>query len=152
MKKLREFFHLSADNRLLLVSTWLLLVAVRLGLWLLPFQRLCHSLTIISEVKLPLQTIDSPDQKNIVWAVEIASYYMLGDVKCLARALTTQALLERHGYPSELRIGIAKGDKGQFEAHAWVESQGEIAIGNIVELSRYTPLPPITLEQIKIFG
>jgi hypothetical protein len=38
---------------------------------------------------------------------------------CLVRALTVQALLEAHGWPARLRIGVA-GAPG-WAAHAWVE-------------------------------
>ncbi|PSP11168.1 MAG: hypothetical protein BRC56_00960, partial [Cyanobacteria bacterium SW_9_47_5] len=47
-------------------------------------------------------------QKKIVWAVNASSYYLPGRVKCLARALATQILLSRCGYPSHLRFGIVK--------------------------------------------
>lgn len=46
---------------------------------------------------------------------------------CLERSLTLWWLLARHGIASHLRIGARKtGEK--FEAHAWVERNGE-AIG-----------------------
>jgi hypothetical protein len=78
---------------------------------------------------------------TIVWAVDIASHYMPGGVKCLARALTTQVLMSRYGYSPELRIGVAKGERGQLEAHAWVENQGQVVIGYLGNLSRFTPMP-----------
>ncbi|MGH9544213.1 MAG: lasso peptide biosynthesis B2 protein [Terriglobales bacterium] len=39
---------------------------------------------------------------------------------------------------SRIRIGVSK-DAGQFEAHAWVESQDRVVIGDS-GLQRYTPM------------
>jgi len=91
-----------------------------------------------------LQKTDPVFVDKVVWAVRVASRYMPGRVKCLAQALTAQVLLERRGYQTQLRIGVAKGEGGQLEAHAWVESQGRIVIGGLKDLARYTTLP--TLE------
>ncbi|NET54236.1 MAG: lasso peptide biosynthesis B2 protein, partial [Merismopedia sp. SIO2A8] len=67
----------------------------------------------------------------------------LTGVKCLARALTTQVFMSRQGYSPQLRIGVAKGEGGQLEAHAWVESQGQVVIGYLGNLSYFTPLPSL---------
>lgn len=50
-------------------------------------------------------------------------------------------------YTSQLRIGVAKDGRERLKAHAWVESQGKIVIGNVQDLSRFKALP--TLEAIK---
>jgi hypothetical protein len=38
---------------------------------------------------------------------------------------------------------VAKGDEGEFMAHAWVETEGKIVTGNLLHLSRYTVMSPI---------
>ena len=46
--------------------------------------------------------------------------------------------------PACLRIGVVKGAGGQFQAHAWVESDGVVVIGGSEpEPERYTPLPAL---------
>jgi hypothetical protein len=141
MKRLRKFLNFTPSDRYLLLSAALLLGLVRLGLWLLSFQTLQQVLARLSQPTCKPQTVDESSIEKIVWAVNVASSYTPGHVKCLARALTTQVLLNRCGYSPELRIGVAKGDKGKFEAHAWVENQGEIVIGHLSDLVRFTPLP-----------
>src|SRR3989442_11741551 len=48
---------------------------------------------------------------------------------CLVQALVAHTLLERHGHPASLRIGVdATGDR-PFRAHAWVESRGRVIVG-----------------------
>jgi hypothetical protein len=86
--------------------------------------------------------INSPDR--IVWAVIVASQY-IPRATCLAQALAAQILLARECYQSNLRIGVAKGDKDQLEAHAWLESDGKVLIGGS-GINRYTVLPPLNPE------
>ena len=174
MRRLRSFFRLSKGDgaqrslspedtlrerdgrspafgdRQLLAITFVLLAAIRLGLWLLPFRNLLKLLQKISKPDFLL----SPEDKSqisaskIVWAVNAASRYMPGGVKCLARALTAQVLMNYHGHTPELRIGVAKGEGGKLEAHAWIEYQGRVAIGYLPDLSRFIPLP--SLQGVKL--
>jgi hypothetical protein len=139
--KLKTLLRMSGRDRLRLTVTLLLLAAIRLGLWLLPFQTLLQNLE-----KLGRSTTAPPlSISHIVWMVNVSSRYMPG-VKCLARALTTRVLLNWYGYASELRIGVAKGEQG-LEAHAWVEYQGKVIIGGLSTLSRYVPMPSLNLTE-----
>jgi hypothetical protein len=97
----------------------------------------------MTRIATEVQEINQASVDRVVWAVTVANRYMPGEVKCLARALTTQVLLGQRGHQALLRIGVAKGEQGQLEAHAWVESQGRIVIGDLADFSRYTPLPPL---------
>ncbi len=139
MRRLYRLVAITSSDRRLLVSAILLLGTVRLGLWLLPFQTLRRFLAGMTQTTSKWQKSDQSVDK-IIWAVRVASRYLPGKVKCLARALTTQVLLERHGYQALLRIGVAKSKQG-LEAHAWVESQGRIVIGGLKDIGRYTTLP-----------
>ena len=126
-------------DRTILITTFSLLGLVRLGLWLLPFQRLRGLLTRIGNINSTIHKYNQTSIGKIIWAVETSSRYMPG-VKCLARALTTQVLMNQHGYSSELRIGVAKGESGELEAHAWIESQGKVVIGYLADISRFVPM------------
>ncbi|MBX6362676.1 MAG: lasso peptide biosynthesis B2 protein [Gemmatimonadetes bacterium] len=48
---------------------------------------------------------------------------------CLTQALAGRVLLALHGYPSELRVGVARDPGGAVRAHAWVECEGRAVIG-----------------------
>jgi hypothetical protein len=124
-----------------------LLAFVRLGLWLLPFQTLRRVLSKTSQVFYQSHQGDIADIKTIVWAVDRSSYYMLGQVKCLARALTTQVLMHQYGYLGQLQIGVVKAESGELEAHAWIEYQGKVVIGNLRDLSRFTPMSSLAENQ-----
>ncbi|QDL09337.1 lasso peptide biosynthesis B2 protein [Brasilonema octagenarum UFV-E1] len=151
MKQLRNFLKLSGSDHSLLAITFILLGAIRLGLFFLAFRNLLKLLQKINQqnIRFPCSTQKSQiSVGKIVWAVNVATRYTPGGAKCLARALTTQFLMNRYHYSSELRIGVAKEQGGQLEAHAWIEYQGWVAIGNLPDLSRFIPMP--SLEGVKL--
>ncbi len=145
MKNLWKLRHLSPRVYLLLIKTFVLLLFVRLGLRFLSFQSLRQHLEKVSRYSF-IHTANLVPLNRILWAVNVSSYYMPGGVKCLARALTTHCLMLQYGYIPQLCIGVAKGDSGQLEAHAWVENQGLVVIGQLPDLERFKPLP--SLEKI----
>ena len=78
---------------------------------------------------------------RVVWAVTVASRYAPGRTTCLTRALTVQGMLARLGYLSRLQVGVVRGQRGDVEAHAWVECAGKILIGGTAaEIRQFTPL------------
>jgi hypothetical protein len=147
MRQLLNLLKAKISNRILLVLTFILLTAIRLGLWLLPFQNLFKMVTSISEGFLNSKAANQVRLNQITWAVNVSTRYMPGGAKCLARALTTQILMKWCGFEPKLRIGVAKNETG-LDAHAWIEYQGRIAIGNLPDLSRFIVLP--SLEGVKL--
>jgi hypothetical protein len=142
MENLRKF-SLQLSKRRLLLRAALLLWAVRLGLWLLPLTALRR---LLAKLK-PAEPIVRANRKSkeidkIVWAIAQASRYV-PVATCLTQALAGQILLTQHGEPAILQIGVAKNEKGELQAHAWVESRGRIVIGASRELFRYTRLPSL---------
>ncbi len=145
MEQLRNFLKLRTRARVLLLVTFILLVSVKCGLRLVPFHRLFKFLKSISE---SFKVVHRANIGEIVWATNVVTRYMPGGAKCLARALTTQVLMNWHGYKPEFRIGVAKASAGNLEAHAWIEYQGFVIIGNLDDLGRFIPLP--SLEGVRI--
>jgi hypothetical protein len=77
---------------------------------------------------------------KIIWAVAVASRYV-PVATCLTQALAGQVLLKQHCAPALLRIGVMKNQRGALQAHAWIESQGQVVIGNVPDLALFTELP-----------
>ena len=140
MKRLHKFLTLTPSDRVLLINALLLLGAIRLGLKLLPFQTLRRLLARMAQPIRTLQEVEKVSVDKVAWAVIVASHYIPG-ARCLAQALATQVLLERRGYPTQLRIGFTRDKGGQMSAHAWVESEGRVAIGGTGNMARYIPVP-----------
>jgi len=130
----------SPQDYILLLTTFSLLAAIRLGLFLLPFRILLWLLRTISRPATHASANGINAVRNIVWAVEVSSRCMPGGAKCLARALTAKVLLNWYGYAPDLKIGVAKNNGGILEAHAWIEHQGQVVIGQLNDLSRFIPL------------
>ncbi|MEM7554522.1 MAG: lasso peptide biosynthesis B2 protein [Cyanobacteria bacterium P01_A01_bin.84] len=154
MGKLHKILDLSSTERNFLLKTLILMAFIRLGLRFLKFQNLLKLLKKISQLQKNSSERMSKDTvkhtvtvRKIIWAVNVVTRYMPG-VKCLARALTTHVLMKRYGHTSNLQIGVAKAESGNLEAHAWIEYQEKIVIGNLSDISRFIPLP--SLEGIKL--
>ncbi|MBW4555596.1 MAG: lasso peptide biosynthesis B2 protein [Trichormus sp. ATA11-4-KO1] len=142
MKKLYKLLRLT-KNLPLLLTTFITMTMIRLGLRLLAWRNLYK---LVGKIVSASPNIPEPDEivwRRVVWAVEIVSRYMIPKPMCLARALVTHILLAQQGYRTDLRIGVAKNKQGKFEAHAWVEVQGQVIIGKTRNLSYFIPLPPL---------
>ena len=105
-------------------------------LYLLPFSTVRKFSARISGQK------GNGDLVDLVWAVNVAGEYVPRST-CLSKAMAAQILLSRHNYPSQLKIGVIKED--EFEAHAWVEVEDEVVVG---ESKRdYVPILDLDVEQ-----
>lgn len=142
LKRLRNFFRRSPADRLLLVKSAMLLGIIGVGLFLLPFKVVLVRVDSVKPRKGLKHGKDTIAAKRISWAVSKVSRYV-PFTKCLAKALAVKVLFAREGYEAELCIGVDKCGNDQLKAHAWVESQGEIVIGNMDDLSRFKVLPSL---------
>jgi hypothetical protein len=135
----RKAFRLHPSDRRLLIAAVGLLACVRLALWLFPFQVVRNILATLSPGKRRDHAADPAYTRRVACAVERASR-CVPFATCLPQALAAECLLRRDGYPTQLRIGVAKDLDGQFLAHAWIESDGSIVVGRLPNLSSYTVL------------
>ena len=136
---LHKFLRLPAADRSLLVRSVVLVGAARLALWALPFNVVRRLLSRPAR----RSSASYATTERIGWAISVAKRF-IPKGNCLPQALAAESLLTRSGYPVELRIGVAKKDDGQFEAHAWVESGGRLVVGDLTQgLDSFTPLPPL---------
>lgn len=140
MRRLNIWLSFSWQERRVLFYACLLLNAIRLALWLLPFKVLRQHLNKILSVWVRNPGAQTVPVDFIVRAVSTARVYTPGGAKCLAAALTTQALLNRYEHPHKLHIGVARGRVQILEAHAWVECNGQIVVGRLDDLDRFKVL------------
>jgi hypothetical protein len=143
MRWLRKCFQLQPLDFQLLIIALLVLNATRLGLYLLPFQAVYQQIMKVASLlaQINAKAVKQIEIARLRWAIEAVSRRLPYPPKCLARALTMQVLLRWQGYPNQIQIGVAKNQSGQLEAHAWVESNGKVVIGQVSNLSQYTLLP-----------
>lgn len=139
MERLRSFLRLRQVERRRLLQAGLLMGAVRLALRMLPFRFVRGLLARLAPAGSPRSAPDEASLKWIPWAVRTAGGPL--SATCLVQALAAQTLLARSGHPAHLRIGVARGEGGLLQGHAWVECQGVIVLGQLPDLGRFTAMP-----------
>lgn len=114
-----------------------LLWGYRLALWLLPF-RWVTRWSKWTEHPEARQEASRKEQRRITQTVERAAVFV-PHATCLVRVLAGAHLFAARGKRAEVVIGVRKR-AGNLEAHAWLESGGQIVLGNLQDLSSYHPL------------
>lgn len=140
MNCLRRGARLSCAEWRLLADAGFLLIAVRVALWALPWDRaigLVRSVRVASSSGFSGRR--SPRIDRLEWAVRSASR-LVPHATCLTQALTLHRLLCRAGYLSSIQIGVAKQPGRQLSAHAWVEHDGRALLHSAGELALYSRL------------
>jgi transglutaminase superfamily protein len=134
----RKFVRLQSRDRAVLTRTVFTLAAARLATWVLPFD-VGRRLLVGKQRTGPAKVT----REQIRWAMAHASRVVPG-ATCLPQALAAESLLTRGGIAADLHIGVMKTPAGKFLAHAWVESDGRIVVGDLPGgLSAYTRLPTL---------
>lgn len=114
------------------------LLMIKTGLTVLPFSTFRKIFHWFSKTN----HVDEFSQKKIkqtVWAIESAATHLPFELLCLPRALAAKYLLRK--VPSlTLEIGVEINASKAFEAHAWVEKNGTIIIGDWPESVSYQRL------------
>ena len=144
MGKLAKARELSGGEWLLLLKVSVLLPMVRCGVRLLPFKTVVALFAGKASLDGNRARSNRIRPDRLGYLVEVASRHHFLQPTCLEKSLILFRILRRSGLDPELRIGTAKND-GRFEAHAWVEHQGQVLLGGPVE--RYAPL--LTLEEAR---
>lgn len=134
MKGLLTFTRLPSEERRLGLRTLLLVAAIRVALWVLPFNRVQR--VIGSWEHVPLYVPPGMPVTRLVWAVRAASR-RIPAATCLTQSLALHCLLTRAGHRAEIRIGVAKDTEAGFGAHAWVEYAGQTLLSGPEEVERY---------------
>lgn len=135
MSPVRRFARLSSSERALFLHAALLVVAIRVGLLVLPVSAVRRRLGARTDYK---SAALNHSVERIAWAVTAASRYVPG-ATCLTQALAAQWLLGRSGHHASVRIGVRKDDQFGFQAHAWVICGEQVVVGE-PEVNQYAPL------------
>lgn len=133
VRRLRKFFSYSVAEQILVAKAFWIVLGIRLALKFLSFPQFrklyASFLQPNSDIEVPSARID-----RYVWAIERVSGSLAA--VCLPQALALKFFL-RSDKKSEIVIGI--DNKSGFSAHAWVEKNGKILIGDTPQL-HFQPL------------
>ncbi|ORC32660.1 hypothetical protein B4O97_15995 [Marispirochaeta aestuarii] len=130
IERFKKFFLLTSAEKYLFLSSWLWLSRVRKSLRKKPFKTVLSNVNKLAEKRKSVSNVKiSAD--DISLAVERCSGIFHGNCDCLPKALAGRILFARYGYNTVLRIGAVRSSGSDFTAHAWLESDGKIVVGDI---------------------
>jgi hypothetical protein len=150
LRSIRDFPKARREQRKLLLTAFPLVIAVRLALWTVPSRLVLRYALRWNERAEQNHSSESPPANLAAWAVRAASRRIPG-ASCLTQALAGQIFLGMHGYASQIRVGVAREEDGTFSAHAWLDVNGKVLIGDH-GLERYTRLPEIAASVLQMPG
>ncbi|GAB4008225.1 lasso peptide biosynthesis B2 protein [Spirosoma sp. KCTC 42546] len=122
-KRFNEFARLPIADQRLITQTFTVVVLIRIGLKFLSFQQFRTVYSKVTAAKKYNNTVDQLIERR-VWAIQKVSGTL--SAVCLPQALALTYFL-RTEKDVELIVGVQKSHT--FEAHAWVEKNGTILIG-----------------------
>ena len=142
MNKLRKFLALPWREKGLYLNTAFWLLAVKAGLYLLPFERLRGWLARFDEPAG--KPAEMEEMRTIIQAIErIGQWLAPLRINCLPQALVGHRLLGRKGFDVQLKIGVLKNRGDQLAAHAWLEYQGRVVLGDLRGLEQFAAFPAL---------
>jgi hypothetical protein len=139
MTRVGKYFRLARAERRLLREAYATVAAMRVLTWALPYGRVREVAATMTRRSVGFSTQARPTREAIARSVMATGNAFPGGRNCLVRALAAEVMLGRYHYPAELKIGVANPETGSFKAHAWLESEGSVVIGDF-ELESYVPL------------
>lgn len=142
MQRLYEFLALPWRGKWLHLNTAFWLLVVKAGLYLVAFERLRGWLACFDG--LAGKPVETEEMRGIIEAIERMSRLLAPfRINCLPQALVGHKLLREKGFDVQLRIGVLKDRCDQLAAHAWVEYQGRVVLGDLRGLERFAALPTL---------
>jgi hypothetical protein len=123
MTSLSKFLRLPRREKALLLRCWLILQFVAFGLRVSSFDRVRKLLRTNDASKLRRGQFSRSEIAQFVGIAGRRSFKS----NCLIEGLTAEYLLRQQGYKVLFRIGVSR--EAGFHAHAWVEDEGGVLIG-----------------------
>jgi hypothetical protein len=123
----KKFKVLSLTTQSYLWRAAVVVLAIKIGLKILPYTVFRNWFDKLAETTSQ-KTFSETDLKKASWAVRVISARWPWRATCLPQALAFK-YLHRYDPSLRLQIGVNKNVSGQFQAHAWVEKEGQILIG-----------------------
>ena len=134
-KRAARLRELELRDWALLAESFFMVATVRTALWLFPFGKVLAAVRR-SVGRSAKQEVSREQVKRVTWGVSVASRFVVA-ASCLTQALAAKVMLHRRGIGSTLHMGVAKPEPAAFAGHAWLESDGDIVLGN-EDLDHYT--------------
>ena len=139
MRMVLKFLKLPLPEKVLYAEALPVVMLMGLVVRLVPFRFLRKSLVKRLSVDTTPRPADLAEIQKIVRSVDFFSRFH-PFASCLTKSLSALLLIKFNGEHAILKIGVAKGEDETFKAHAWLESNGRIIMGQVSPKTRYTAL------------
>jgi hypothetical protein len=127
--RLRRFWRLSWQDRLLLLEAVLWLAVAGFAIVVLPFRHIgLLAARPVRRLKLPYHARLEKVQR-IRWAIMSTATRMPWRAMCFQQGLAAQLMLRRRGIPSVLYYGAAQDELSGLRMHVWVRDGKVDVIG-----------------------
>lgn len=149
-RRLRMFLAYGPARQALVAEAAVSLLAARLMLLRMPFQRLAarwgdFQPSSAGEVVAPAGPLyQRQTAQAIGWAVRAAASAVPFKAMCLQQAVAARSMLARRGIASVIHYGAGRDGDGALIAHAWLDAAGEEVTGYpvgamIAEIGAFVP-------------
>jgi len=126
VRKVKTFFLLKDNRKILLMEALCFLGLARLALLIFDFKMIAPHLGKRTEYTPPAREEKCLRREagKVGWAVATMSRYTPWESKCLVQAMAAKIMLNRRKIRNTLYLGVAKDEVGHMIAHAWVKCGG----------------------------
>jgi hypothetical protein len=149
LNRMARLFKLAAlpwPEQRLYLKTALWLIAVKAGLLLFGFNRLRRFLEWRSHPAS--SAADGGEMTQIVVVIQrISAFLAPVRIDCLPQALVGLRLMRQKGFTVQMKIGVLKNHGDRLCAHAWLEYQGRVVLGDLTDLHQFTAFPALEAAQ-----
>jgi hypothetical protein len=124
-----------------MAEAWLLLWSCRVALWCAPFPRVLGFARFCAERTSRRRGLASSQAVDVIQR----ALPLTLRASCLTQALAGWILLTRHGTNVRVKIGVSTSgqrspEQHGFQAHAWLEENGRVILGDVPEEDNATGL------------
>jgi hypothetical protein len=136
--KLGTLLSFSAQDWILLVQAWSLLLVLDIALRMLPFRKVQGWIRSPDQPEVSTIKAEKIIQRSSDF-VDLAARHHLYPMTCLRRSLALQWLLSRSGLDTTLQFGVRR-ENGKLQAHAWLDYQGQVIDKIRIPIEQYANL------------
>jgi hypothetical protein len=113
-------------------------------LWLVPTRLLQHLFASNAAEDIGTTESNWKEITSIIRSVRTVSRFV-PHATCLTQALAASILIRKKGHTSEVKIGVTKDERSHLIAHAWLEKDGRIILGELPNQRQFVTLRAFSL-------
>jgi transglutaminase superfamily protein len=150
-RKAETWRALSKSDRALVIRAMFLLPIVATSLKTVGFRRTQLWLTRNSRGAIVPSTEQTrANVRRTAQVVAVACRRQPLRSSCLPRTIVLWSLLRRRGIVTDIRIGARSNSQGEFQAHAWLEWNGEV-LNDVADIGRqYRPFNRPAFDRVEL--